>query len=359
MTAVIEEYGNPSSLHEDGRRAKQVIDSAREAISDALGALFAEVIFTGSGSESANMAIIGAAMAAQDGPRRKVILGAGEHHCVLHTTDTLHRLGFKVVLVPLGRDSEIDLNALAELTDDQTLLVSVMHANNETGKIQPISEVIKLAHKTGALVHTDAVQTFLKDGLPSPVTLGSDLVSIAAHKINGPKGIGALYIRGGTAVNPLISGGGQERELRAGTESAMSIAGFGEAVRVSSANRSPLSPLRDQFLSKLLENGAVETVTGQNNTLSGHAHVRFPGIDAETLLIKLDRMGLSASSGSACSSGSVEPSHVLLACGYTEIEAKEGLRFTFGQTNTLEEADRGAELVIEAVSNVRQSRAAR
>ena len=356
MVDALNQFGNPSSLHQDGRNSKHLIDTARERVSDALGAMFAEVIFTGSGSEAANLAVFGAALAAVGGKRNTIVLGAGEHHCVLNTKENLERLGYQVVLAPLLRDSSVDLNQLESLVDDSTLLISVMHANNETGRMQPVAEVAKIAHQHGALYHCDAVQTFLKDDLPSAVEAGADLVNIAAHKINGPKGVGALYIRAGTQIKPVIPVGGQERELRAGTENVVNIVGFGEAVKLRRSEQPRVRELRDAFMKNLIANGAVETIPGQLGTLSGHAHVRFPGIDAETLLIKFDRMGLSASSGSACSSGSVEPSHVLLASGYSDAESKEGLRFTFGLGNTIPEAIRASELVIEAVNSVLQTR---
>jgi cysteine desulfurase len=291
--------------------------------------------------------------------RKRILLGAADHHCVLHTADNLRKLGYQVDLVPSLKDSAPDLDQLENLLKDDVLLLSLMHANNETGRIYPVEKIVQMCAKWDVVYHCDAVQTFLKDDLPDPVKLGADLVSVAAHKINGPKGVGGLYIKGGTKIKPLVAGGGQERELRAGTENVVAIAGFGEAIRSNKPH--DVGPLRDAFVARLQDAGALPTLPSlaQGECLTGHAHVRFPGIDAETLLIRFDQAGLSSSSGSACSSGSVEPSHVLLACGYSEEEAKEGLRFTFGLGNTPTEAHLGADVVVEAVEAVRNRRQSR
>ncbi len=387
-----DEYGNPSSLHADGRSAKDAIDEAREIVSGALGCLFAEVVFTGSGTEAANLAILGAALHNTDSSRSRILLGAAEHHCVLHTQTLLERFGYRVDLIPVDREARVSPSGLASLLGDDVLLVSVMHANNELGTINSIRELSDLAHGVGALMHTDAVQTF---GRPWRVDeLDADLVSISAHKINGPKAVGALYQRAGVKLQPLIVGGGQEREMRAGTENVAGIAGCGAAVRLrtrlyrssgpasdhgagtrgpSTAQPSPglgdsaqddgfggarsrQEVARAAFISKLTERGFVPTTSSFEDVLPGHAHLRLPGVDAETMLIRLDRMELSASSGAACSSGSLEPSHVLLACGYSERESREGLRFTFPIDADLAEAEEAAERVIEAADGIRKHR---
>jgi cysteine desulfurase len=331
------EYGNPSSLHQEGRRAKQAIDEAREILSGAIGCLFAEVLFTSSGTEAANLAIMGAALANTDSKRSRVLFSAAEHHCVLHTQSILERLGYKVEIVPVDRIARIDLSALESQLGEDVLLVSVMQANNELGTIQPTNEIAALAGQQGALFHCDAVQTF---GTEHFEKIG-DLMTFSAHKIYGPKGAGAIYIRAGTKLQPLSVGGGQEREMRAGTENVAAIVGFGAAVKALSPPREQRQT-RDRFLDRLIEAGYVPTVPNRSETLDGHAHVRLPGTDAETMLIRLDRMGISASSGAACSSGSLEPSHVLRACGYSEKESKEGLRFTFGRHSTVAEAEEAA-----------------
>lgn len=346
-------FGNPSSLHEEGRRAKDAIDKTREIISNALGCLFAEVIFTASGTEAANLAIIGAALANEDPRRRRVLFSAVEHHCVLHTAPILQRLGYQVELIPVDQIGRVQLDALEQMLSDEVLLVSVMHANNELGTIQPVEEVARLAHGCGALFHCDTVQTFLiADRGSRIVDLNADLLTISAHKINGPKGAGALYIRAGTKVKPLTAGGGQEREMRAGTENTAAIVGFGEAVRIVPTLPDIRRETRDKFIEMLSIPGIRFTVPDTFSTLGGHCHLRIPGIQAETMLILLDRMGVSASSGAACSSGSIEPSHVLLACGYSQEEAKEGLRFTFGRATTTSEALWAATRLCEAAAQI-------
>lgn len=353
------EFGNPSSLHEDGRRAKSAIDEAREALAESLGCLFAEVLFTSSGTEAANLAILGSALANMDGGRRRILMSAVEHHCVLHTIPILNKLGFKVDLVPVDREGVVDLNALEDLLCDDVLLLSLMHANNELGTLQPISEAYAIAKRHGVMVHCDAVQTFLSEELTG---MEADLLTLSAHKVNGPKGAGAIYIRAGIKLQPIHVGGGQEREIRARTENVAAIAGFGAAVRAHRKDQSLMDDkkaLRDAFLDVLSGSSAVITVADRHRTLGGHAHLRFPGFDAETLLIALDQAGISASSGAACSSGSLEPSHVLTACGYSPTEAKEGLRFTFGWPLTPESAKEAAHRLLDVVARIEATRASR
>lgn len=348
---VMDLFGNPSSLHEHGRRAKHEIDWAREKISDALGCLFAEVVFTGSGTEAANLAIVGAALADENPRRNRILVSAVEHHCVLNTRPLLERLGYSVELIPVNRESLVSIEALTTMMDDTVLLVSVMSANNETGLIQPVAQVAELAHQHGALVHCDHVQGFLK-AVQNPCGF-ADLVSVAAHKVNGPKGVGALAVLNGSKIKPLLAGGEQEREMRGGTENLLGIVGFGAAV--AGHVFESYAEMRDTLQVNLVNAGAVRTMT-QGVTLDTHLHVRFPGIDGETLLIRLDREGISASSGAACSSGSIEPSHVMLACGYTEEEAKEGVRFSFGYGNTMSDAQRAGRIVTKIVEEIRDRR---
>lgn len=319
-------FGNPSSLHTPGNAAKRKLDSARESVAKALGCDFPEVIFCSGGTEAAHLTIVGAAIANEDKKRNRILLSSIEHHCVLGTIPHLQRLGYKVDLIPANEDSEIDLNVLENQLQEDVLLVSLMSVNNETGMIQPLKEAIELTKKFGALFHCDHVQGFKKTEI-HPIEMGADLVTITAHKINGPKGTGAAFVRGGTKIKPVIEGGEQEREQRGGTENVIGILGFGSAVRQK--NLPDMSQSRDVFLELLTKNGAIPTCP-KSKAISTHAHVRFPGIDAETALIRLDREGIYASSGAACSSGSVEASHVLIASGFTETEAKEGLRFSFG-----------------------------
>ncbi len=355
MTEAMERFGNPSSLHEHGRNAKHEIDWSREIVAEALGCMFAEVVFTGSGTEAANLAIIGTALANENSQRKRILLSGVEHHCVLNTRLILEKLGYIVEVMPVDHESFLDLKKFEATLSDDVLLVSLMMANNETGAIQPLKEVIALAHKRKVKVHCDHVQGFLK-AVPNPIVLGADLVSVAAHKVNGPKGVGALAVLNGTKIKPLITGGEQEREMRGGTENVIGIVGFGEAILGHKPMK--LRVLRDRFLDSLLTIGAVPTVKDRTRTLDSHIHIRFPGIDAETLLIRFDREGISASSGAACSSGSIEASHVLLACGYNQDEAREGIRFSIGVGNTAEELGRAFEIVSRCLTEIRGHRTA-
>ncbi|MFN3728987.1 MAG: cysteine desulfurase family protein [Fimbriimonadaceae bacterium] len=339
------EHGNPSSLYAEGRRARAAIDASREAVATRLGCEFAEVTFTSGGTEAANLAVVGTALAAREGRRRRVLVSAIEHHCVLHAAESLAAFGYRVDKVPVDAAGRLDLDALGEMLGDDVLLVSLMHANNEIGRIQPVAQAAAMARDRGVLFHMDAVQTLgvLPVGLD---LLGVDLLSVSAHKLGGPKAVGALAVRAGVRVSPLIVGGGQERERRAGTEHVAGIVGFGEAVRA------PINPdrgrsARDAFLTRLSEAPFAVTASG-DDVLPGFAHGRFPGVPAETVLIALDRLGVAAGSGAACSSGSLEPSHVLLAMGLTPNEAKDGLRFTFGSQTTMDEAIEAAERVLAA-----------
>ena len=329
------QFGNPSSLHLEGRRAKEAIDEAREAFSSAFGCLFGEVVFTSSGTEAANLAIVGAALGSKNG-RKRVLLGAAEHHCVLYTREVLERLGFVVELIPVTHSGQVLASTVEEMLGDDVLLVSVMHANNELGTVNDVGSIGALVKGVGALFHVDAVQTFPGEWVVKDFS--ADLVNVSAHKFYGPKAVGALYVKAGTSMKPLAWGGGQEREMRAGTENVAGLVGAAVALRgFKVESRGDLEGIRGVF-EEILEGVGVWTVEKGVERLPGHSHLRLPGVDAEVALIRLDRAGISASSGAACSAGSLEPSHVLMACGYSEKEAREGLRFTFGRGNTVEEA---------------------
>ena len=349
-----EGFGNPSSLHAEGRKAKDAIDASRETLSQALGSLFAEVLFTSGGTEAANLAILGTALHNVGSSRTRVLLGSAEHHCVLNTASTLQALGYNVQLIPVDRQARIQVDALEAALGDDVLLVSCMHANNELGTINPIRSIADLTHRHGAMLHVDAVQTFLAPGIRWSVTdLDADIVTVSAHKLYGPKGAGAIYIRAGIRLKPLLTGGGQEREMRGGTENVAAIAAFGAAVSVAQRAGSNPKAARDLFVDRLLPAGAARTVQSWQDVLTTHAHVRFPGIDAETMLVVLDRLGVSASSGAACSSGSIEPSHVLLAAGFSPDESRQGLRFSFGRSSDEAIVVAAADRVVEAVHQIR------
>lgn len=347
-------FGNPSSLHAEGREAKDALDDARAVLAEALGCEFGEVVFTSGGTEAANLAIVGAALANLDPRRNRVLFSAAEHHAVLHAAPLLERLGYRVEMVGTDRWSRPDLDHLNRLLDDDVLLVSAMHANNETGAITgDLPRLASLAAGVGALWHCDVVQTF--GHIPLGTVIEADLLTMSAHKLYGPKGVGALRVKTGTRVAPLIRGGGQEREMRGGTENVAGVVGFAVAVGVP---RSGALPIADAFraeASRLLPD-IVWTLPEHIDRLPGHAHFRMPGVSAETLLIVLDRMGVSASAGAACSSGAIEPSHVLLACGWTSEDAAEGVRFSFGSANSERDAGDAASRLAEAVATIRGRR---
>jgi cysteine desulfurase len=284
---------------------------------------------------------LGFCTANENPARSQILISAADHHCALGTVPLLERLGYEVRFLPVSKTA---LPIIPPL-DESVLMVVAMHVNNELGTVTAVGSIASECERVGALFVMDAVASFGKIRVPRV-----DLVAIASHKVGGPKGAGALIVKSGTKLRPLTVGGGQERELRGGTENPPAIIGFGVACRnfpVTSA-----AP-RDVFLDRLHAMGFVPTVDDRTTALSSYAHGRFPGIPAETLLIALDRLGISANSGAACSSGSVEPSHVMLACGYSETEAKEAMRFTFGPESTLEMAEDAADRVKQAISQFR------
>jgi cysteine desulfurase len=345
MLPWLDHGGNPSSLHAEGRRARAAIDLARERVAKRLDCAFAEVVFTSGGTEACNLALIGRALSNEDPQRKRILISAAEHACVWAAAPMLRRLSYYVESIPVDHYAR---PVLPPLTDD-ILLVSAMAANNEIGTLSPIGEVAKTTRAVGATYFCDAIQT--------PGRTDADLVAIAGHKMGGPRGVGVLVVRAGTRVSPFVAGGAQERERRGGTENVAAIVGLGAACTLDSSD---LMLARDAFLDALPplgerdrgEGKAIESVP-RELTLSSHAHVRFPGVNAETLLLALDRAGVAASAGSACASGSLEPSHVLLACGWTPQEAKEGVRFTFGWNSTVEEAQDAAKRVVSVVGNLK------
>jgi cysteine desulfurase len=348
---LAEAFGNPSSLHADGQRAKHALDTARETVADALGADFAEVTFTSGGTEADNAALVGV-MLAQRNHGSHLVTTQIEHEAVLRTARFLEGLGFDVTYLAPDAQGHISPEQVAEAITARTTLVSVMHANNEVGTIQPIRAIAEAAHTRSVLLHTDAVQTFGQ--LPINVSdLGADLLSVSAHKIYGPKGVGALYVRSGLAIEPWLHGGGQERERRAGTENVPGIVGFGEAVRRMLPERDALA-VRLTRLRDMLISGLRSQIP--NAVLNGHAHERlpnnvnvsFPGLDAESLLLSLDLAGISASSGSACTSGSIEPSHVLQAMALPDAVVRSAIRLTLGRGTTDSEISR----TVETLANI-------
>ena len=349
-------FGNASSIHRAGRAGRAAMDAAREQIARLLNADFAEIYFTGSGTESDNLALIGTLWAAPP-ERSHLVTTAFEHHAVLHSAHFLQSQKYAVTAVSPDCDGLISPETIAEALTDNTALVSVMHANNEIGTIQPIAEIAKIAHNRGAKFHTDAVQTAAL--LPLDVRgLDCDLLTLSAHKIYGPKGIGALYIRQGTKVSPLIHGGAQEREKRAGTENVAAIVGFGKAAELTmqrrDADAAQIQVVRDRFLSLLHDQIPGVRLNGHaTQRLANNVNVSVEGAEGATLLMNLDRFGVAASSGSACSSGSIEPSHVLKAIGLTDALASSGVRFSLGRHTTQAEIERAATVFAEVTTRLR------
>ena len=339
-----EDFGNPSSVHHFGQQAKAAIDEARTNVANLIGADPSEVLFTSGGTEADNIALRGAAEAMEPTGKRHLVASPIEHEAVLNTLKALAKRGWRTTLLAADQTGILSTAMLRDALADDTALVSVMHANNEIGTIQPITELARAAHDRGALFHTDAVQSAGK--IPVNVkTLGVDMLSMSAHKFYGPKGVGALWIRRGLRVLPLLTGGRQERSRRAGTENVTGIVGMGVAARIAAGKMADegrrLAALRDR-----LEAGILLAVPG--TAVNGSPEMRVPNttnisfdrVEAESLLIALDLQGIAVSTGSACSSGTLEPSHVLKAMGFSAHRAQNSIRFSLGTSNTDAEIDR-------------------
>ena len=351
-------FGNPSSIYQEGQRAKRAIEESREKVAELLGAADArEIVFTGGGSEADNLAITGVARAYRE-KGNHIITSAIEHHAVLETCKDLEKHGFTVTYLPVDEYGLVDPEAVREAITGQTILISVMHANNEVGTIQPIAEISKIAHEKGVLFHTDAVQTV--GSIPLDLKeLGVDLLSLSAHKFYGPKGAGALYVKRGTRLRRLIHGGAQERRLRAGTENVAGIVGLTNALELAVAGLDKTVPhlveLRDYFIKELLARVDHVKLNGHpTKRLPGNISVSFEFVEGESILLNLDRKGIAASSGSACTSGSLDPSHVLLAMGISHETAHGSLRLTLGKENTKEQLDYVLGVLEETVTRLRE-----
>src|SRR5262245_50417423 len=352
-------FGNPSGMHSVAREAKTALEVAREHVAEGLGCEPSEVVFTAGGTEADNLAVIGAAHAAAPSGRRRVVTTTFEHKGVLAPADALAAEGLDVVRVAVGADGIVDLDGLADALDPQTALVSVMLVNNEVGTIQPLAGVAELVRERApdAVLHTDAVQAV--PWLPvAEVTAVADLVSVSAHKFGGPKGVGALVVRGGIAIEPRAIGGGQERGLRSGTVNVAGVVGMAAALRATSDHRSAdvarVALLRDRLAAGLdgIEGASVHG--DRTRAVAGNHHVRFDGIAAEALLVALDHEGVCAAAGSSCASGAAEPSHVLTAMGLTRDQARAAVRFSLGAASTDADIDRALEVVPRAVEQLRR-----
>lgn len=355
-----EGFGNPSSVHRWGQDVRRAIDGARDTVASLLGCHSSEVYFTSGGTEADNTALLGVLLAGRTRGRDHLVTTTIEHHAVLDCARFAEKsLGFRVTYVPVDPQGRVDPDTLEAAVTDQTALVSVMHGNNEIGTLQPVAEIARRVRDKGAYFHTDAVQTLGQ--IPVNVDeLGTDLLSVSAHKIYGPKGVGALYVRRGTQWTPWLHGGQQEREKRAGTENAPAVVGFGKAAELLPTWRDVtavrVSQLRDRFTDALRVSIPDVFLNGPEpglERLPNNLNLSFPGADGETLLLSLDMRGVAASSGSACSSGSIEPSHVLLAQGLPLALARSAVRFSFGRATTVEEIDYAAAAVADCVNSAR------
>jgi cysteine desulfurase len=356
-----EHAANPSGSHGASRAAKTALEQAREDVASAMGAAPSEIVFTGSGSESDNLAIKGAAHAAleHDAARNGVVTTGIEHKAVLASVKRLGMEGAQVGIVGAQASGVVDLDALADALDERTAVVSVMLVNNETGIVQPLDDVAALVRERAphAVLHTDAVQA------PQWLDLReacapADLVSISGHKFGGPKGVGVLLVRGGVRLVPLIEGGGHERELRAGTQNVAGIVALAAALRVTDERRDK-ETARIRALRDRLERGLNAVISGLAPTsdaerrVPGLLHASIDGVEAETLLVALDQLGVYAASGSACSSGAIDPSHVLLAMGMTRERALSCVRFSFGYASTTDDVEEAVALIPDAVAKLR------
>ena len=350
------EFGNAASIHTPGQRARAAVETAREQVAAFIGARAQEIVFTSGGTESDNHAIFGIVEAA-GGREKHVITTAIEHEAVLNTCQALEKSGVRITFLPTNQEGQIDLGDLERAVRPETVLITVMHANNELGTIQPLEEIGRFARERDIYFHTDAVQSAGK--VPLDVnTLEVDLLSLSAHKFYGPKGIGALYIRSGTRLRQLLYGGHHQRGFRPGTESVAGIVGLGKAAEIAHASlradTQRLSALRDKLELELLARVPLARVNGGAWRTPNTTNLVFPGIEGEALLIALDLKGLACSTGAACSSGAVEPSHVLTAIGLRPEDARASLRFSLGRHTSDEEIDFALEVVPSAVEQLRE-----
>ncbi|KKP56842.1 cysteine desulfurase NifS [candidate division WS6 bacterium RIFOXYC1_FULL_33_9] len=352
-----ENYGNPSSIHFLGRENKKAIDKAREQVAKSLNVQFNEIFFTGGGSESDNWAIKGVAFA-NESKGKHIITTNIEHHAVLHTCKYLEKYGFEITYLPVKSNGIIDIEDLKKAIREDTILISVMFANNEIGTIQPIKEIGEIAREKGIYFHTDAVQAI--GHIPIDVKeLNIDLLSLSAHKFNGPKGVGVLYIKSGVNILSMIHGGGQERGKRAGTENVAGIVGLGEAIEIATKDIEKKSKylitLRDRTIKELINRIPDTILNGDpKKRLPGNINVCFKYIEGESILLMLDMKGLAASSGSACTSGSLKPSHVLLAIGLPHEIAHGSLRLTLSEETTDKDMEYLLEVLPPIVENLRK-----
>ncbi|WP_040208083.1 cysteine desulfurase family protein [Neobacillus jeddahensis] len=351
-------FGNPSSIHSFGREARHYIDQARAALANSIGAKESEIIFTSGGTEADNMALFGVAESFQH-KGKHIITTEIEHHAVLYACKKLEKMGFEVTYLPVDESGRISISELQAALRDDTILVSVMYGNNEVGTTQPIAEIGKLLNDHQAIFHTDAVQAYGLEDIDINEEL-IDLLSVSAHKINGPKGMGFLFVKSTVKIPPRLYGGDQERKRRAGTENVASIAGFHEAVLIAAEDRKSkqdkFSGLKETMLQKLHELKVEFDINGSLEYSLPHVlNLSFPGTSVEAMLVNLDLAGVAVSSGSACTAGSIEPSHVLVAMfGKQSERLTNSIRFSFGFTTTPEEVIKTAEEIAKVVARLKK-----
>ena len=350
------EYGNPSSIYSIGRKNKKAIEDARDKVAKAIGAEAKEIYFTACGSESDNLAIKGVAYANKD-KGNHIITTKIEHPAVINTCKALEKDGFEITYLQVDKEGKINIEELENAITNNTILISVMFANNEIGTIQPIAEIGKIAKKHGIYFHTDSVQAVGNVKIDVKA-MDIDLLSLSAHKFYGPKGVGALYVRNGVNFDKIQDGGHQEKNKRAGTENVPGIVGLGKAITLANEeleeNNRHLQELRDYYISQIEEKIPYVKLNGdRKNRLPGNANISFRFVEGEALLMNLDLKGICASSGSACTSGSLEPSHVLVAIGLPQEMAQGSLRTTFGRNNTKEDVNYLIESLVEIVQELR------
>jgi cysteine desulfurase len=361
---LADNFGNAGSVHSAGQRARAAVDGARESVAALIGAKPSEIVFTSGGTEADNLAIfgsLGGTVAASAKPRKHIITTSIEHHAILHSCEELERHGIDVTVVPVGRGPNsqgvVDAEDIRRALRPETVLITVMHANNELGTVQPIEEISRIAAEAGVRFHCDGVQSAGK--VPLDVNrLGVDLLSISAHKFYGPKGVGALYVRTGTNLTPRFFGGHAERDRRPGTENVPGIIAIGKAAELArkllAEDAARIAPLRDRLESALLERIPSARVNGDlAHRVPNTTNISFPGAAGEALLIALDLQGVECSTGAACSSGSTEPSHVLTAAGLSRDDARASLRFSLGRPTTAAEIDRAVEAIPSVVERIR------
>jgi len=352
-----EAFGNPSTIYFFGQETRKATDEAREKVANLIGASPEEIIFTSGGTEADNLALKGVA-AALERKGKHIVTSSIEHHAVLSTLKYLEKIGYKVSFLPVDEHGWLDPREVEEAITSQTVLISVMHANNEVGTIEPISEIGEIARKAGIYLHTDAVQTIGKIKV-NVDDLKVDLLSLSAHKFYGPKGVGALYVRKGTRIHPLLHGGYQERRRRAGTENVAGVVGLGKAAEIASKEMVQQSRresnLRDRLEKMIKENINHCRLNGHpTRRLPNTLNVSFEFIEGESLILNLDLKGIAASTGSACTSGSLEPSHVLMAMGVAPEIAQGSIRFSLGRDNQKEDIDYTVEKLVEIVARLRE-----